>query len=238
MNKHTDFSFARSTRARAQRRRPVAAAMSCVALGALLAGCAGLDDGPLPRMESRPPAPMPGGQGPAPLSAGGASGGIGASGGGSAGPRAASPSGGRAADPAPVASKAGAAPDWVAVYESPRDAPYGEQRVIYVDRQNVETRQLEGLTYYLARTREVKRTTSKAAIQELAVICEGTPLAPATSLRGEGTEEGNGSYSIRPARGALDSLSQFSTQRIRIDPKNPTTFVVRAICMLGMERKG
>lgn len=199
-------------------------------LCALLAGCGGLGDGPLPRMESRPPAPMSGGQGPAPLSSARES---------AAGSGRDASTGGRVSDdPAPVTSKADSAPDWVAVFESPRDAPYAEQRVIYVDRKNIRSGQLEKLTYYLARTREVKRTTSKATIQEIAVICEGTPIAPASSLRGEGTEEGNGNYSIRPARGSLDSLSQFSTQRIRIDPKNPTTFVIRAICLLGIEGKG
>ena len=175
----------------------------------LHSGCASLDDGPTPRAESRPPRPMSGTQ-PASASAGSDA----------------------------VTSKADSAPDWVAVFESPRDAPYADQRVIYVDRKNIQTRKLENLTYYLARTREVRRTTSKATIQELAVICEGTPIAPATSLRGEGSEEGSGNYSIRPARGALESLSQFSTQRIRADQNNPTTFVVRAICLLGMEGKG
>ena len=199
---------------------------------ALLAGCAGLDDGPLPRMESRAPRPMSGGQGPAPLSAG-ADAPVRAD----RGP-APSSGAGSSGDPAPVASKAASAPDWVAVFESPREAPYADQRVIYVDRKNLRTGQVENLTYYLARTREVKRTSSRATIQELAVICEGTPIAPASSLRGEGTEEGSGNYSIRPARGSLDSLSQFSTQRIRIDPKNPTTFVIRAICLMGMESKG
>ncbi len=180
---------------------------------------------------------MPGGQGPAPLSAGSTAGSTPAAS-AAGGARDAQSGAARSADPAPVASKAGTAPDWVAVFESPPDAPYADQRVIYVDRKNFQTRQIENLTYYLARTREVKRTASKATIQELAVICEGTPIAPAVSLRGEGTDEGNGNYSIRPARGSLDSVSQFSTQRIRIDPKNPSTFVVRAICLLGTEARG
>ena len=56
-----------------------------------------------------------------------------------------------------------------------------------------------------------------------------------TSLRGEGTEESNGSYALKRAPGALTSISQFSTQRIRPDPNNPSTFIVRAICLLGTE---
>lgn len=123
--------------------------------------------------------------------------------------------------------------DWVAVYESPRDAKYSDQRVIYVDRNSVEPMPLEQLTYYLARTREVTRSGAKAKIQEIAVICEGTPIAPATSLRGEGTEESGGSYSLKRAATPLTTISQFSTQRLRIDANNPNTFIVRAVCMLG-----
>ncbi|MGE0802389.1 MAG: hypothetical protein AB7O55_29080 [Lautropia sp.] len=127
--------------------------------------------------------------------------------------------------------------DWVAVYESPPETRYGDQRVVYVDRASVQPQPLDKLTYYLARTREVSRSTSKAKIQELAVLCEGTPNAPATALRGEGTEESNGSYSLKRASSALTSASQFTTARIRPDPNNPGTFVVRAICLIGTEPK-
>ena len=123
--------------------------------------------------------------------------------------------------------------EWVAVYESPRDAKYSEQRVIYVDRNSVQPHPLDKLTYYLARTREVTRSGSKPKIQEIAVICEGTPIAPATSLRGEGTEESGGTYSLKRAAAPLTSVSQFSTQRVRADANNPNTFIVRAVCMLG-----
>ena len=123
--------------------------------------------------------------------------------------------------------------EWVAVYESPRDAKYSEQRVIYVDRNSVQPHPLEKLTYYLARTREVTRSGGKPKVQEIAVICEGTPIAPATSLRGEGTEENGGAYSLKRAATPLTSVSQFSTQRVRADANNPNTFIVRAVCMLG-----
>jgi hypothetical protein len=123
--------------------------------------------------------------------------------------------------------------EWVAVYESPAGARYNEQRVIYVDRNSVEPHPLDKLTYYLARTREVSRAGTKPKIQEIAVLCEGAPIAPATSLRGEGTEESGGSYSLKRAATPLTSISQFSTQRVRIDANNPNTFIVRAICMLG-----
>ena len=126
--------------------------------------------------------------------------------------------------------------DWVAVYESQPGARYADQRVIYVDRANVQTGRIEQLTYYLARTREVSRSATRAKVQELAVICEGTPIAPATALRGEGTEDGNGNISMKRAPGALTSVSQFSTQRVRIDANNPNTFIVRAICRLGTEK--
>ncbi len=123
--------------------------------------------------------------------------------------------------------------DWVAVFESPPGARYNEQRVIYVDRSSVAPQPLEKLTYYLARTREVSRSGAKPKIQEIAVLCEGDPVAPATSLRGEGTEEAGGSYSVRRAALPLTSVSQFSTQRLRPDANNPNTFIVRAVCMLG-----
>ncbi len=123
--------------------------------------------------------------------------------------------------------------EWVAVYESPPEARYNEQRVIYVDRNSVEPHPLDKLTYYLARTREVSRSGAKPKIQEIAVLCEGAPSAPATSLRGEGTEESGGSYSLKRAATPLTSISQFSTQRLRADANNPNTFIVRAICVLG-----
>jgi hypothetical protein len=123
--------------------------------------------------------------------------------------------------------------EWVAVFESPPGARYNDQRVIYVDRNSVSPHPLDNLTYYLARTREVSRSGSKPKIQEIAVLCQGTPSAPATSLRGEGTEEGSGSYSIKRAATPLTSVSQFSTQRLRPDPENPNTFIVRAVCVLG-----
>lgn len=123
--------------------------------------------------------------------------------------------------------------DWVAVFESPPGSRYSEQRVIYVDRNSVQPQQLENLTYYVARTREVTRSGSKPKVQEIAVLCEGSPIAPATSLRAEGTEESNGSYSLKRSPTPLTSVNQFSTQRVRADPSNPTPFVVRAVCMLG-----
>jgi hypothetical protein len=122
--------------------------------------------------------------------------------------------------------------EWVAVFESPPEARYNEQRVIYVDRNSVEPHRLENLTYYLARTREVSRSGAKPKIQELAVLCEGAPVAPATALRGEGTEDG-GTYSLKRAATPLTSVSQFSTQRLRPDASNPNTFIVRAVCVLG-----
>jgi hypothetical protein len=123
--------------------------------------------------------------------------------------------------------------DWVAVYESPQGTRYNDQRVIYVDRNSVAPHSLDKVTYYLARTREVSRSGTKPKIQEIAVLCEGAPIAPATSLRGEGTEESGGSYSLKRAATPLTSISQFSTQRVRVDANNPNTFIVRAICMLG-----
>ncbi len=125
--------------------------------------------------------------------------------------------------------------DWVAVYESPPEARYADQRVIFVDRASVQPNKLENVTYFVARTREVSRSATRGKIQELAVICEGTPMAPATALRGEGTEDASGGIAMKRAPGVLNSLSQFSTQRVRIDANNPNTFIVRAICMLGLE---
>jgi len=150
--------------------------------------------------------------------------------------------GGPAAGPARAAEDAGEPTEtrratgkveWVAVFESAPGARYNDQRVIYVDRNSVQPQQLENLTYYLARTREVTRAGSKPKVQEIAVLCEGSPVAPATSLRAEGTEEGNGSYSLKRSPTPLTSVNQFSTQRVRADPNNPTPFVVRAVCLLG-----
>jgi len=140
-----------------------------------------------------------------------------------------------AVDPGPAVetTKPGGKVEWVAVFESPPDARYSEQRVIYVDRNSVEPHRLENLTYYLARTREVSRSGAKPKIQELAVLCEGAPSAPATALRGEGTEEGGGSYALKRSSTPLTSVSQFSTQRLRPDVTNPNTFIVRAVCVLG-----
>lgn len=135
--------------------------------------------------------------------------------------------------PPPVIAAPSGKVDWVAVFESPPGARYNEQRVIYVDRSSVAPQPLEKLTYYLARTREVSRSGAKPKVQEIAVLCEGDPIAPATSLRGEGTEEAGGNYSIRRAALPLTSVSQFSTQRLRPDASNPNTFIVRAVCMLG-----
>lgn len=128
-----------------------------------------------------------------------------------------------------------AKPDWAPVFETPPGTRYGEQTVIYVDRNSLTEHKLENLTYYQAITREVRSASSGARIQELAVLCEGSPIAPATSLRGEGSENRDGSYRIRRAPTPLTSLSQFSTHRIPIDPKVPSTFVVRAICLLGTD---
>ncbi len=175
----------------------------------LLASCAA-PDGPAPDRSPGPAAP-------------------------SSGPAAGAPSRPAGAElPSETTRPAGKA-QWVAVYESPPGTRYAEQRVIYVDRASVQPQPIEKLTYYLARTREVNSAGGKPKIQELAVLCEGTPSAPATSLRGEGTEESNGSYALKRAPGALTSISQFSTQRIRPDPNNPSTFIVRAICLLGTE---
>ena len=140
-----------------------------------------------------------------------------------------------AVDPGPAVetTKPSGKVEWVAVFESPPDARYSDQRVIYVDRNSVEPHRLENLTYYLARTREVTRSGAKPKIQELAVLCEGAPIAPATSLRGEGTEEGGGSYALKRSSAPLTSISQFSTQRLRPDVSNPNTFIVRAVCVLG-----
>ena len=125
--------------------------------------------------------------------------------------------------------------DWVAVYETPPGTRYGDQRVIYVDRASVQPNKVEKLTYFLARTREVSPSSARAKVQELAVICEGTPMAPATSLRGEGTEDGSGNISMKRVPGGVTSVSQFSTQRVRADANNPNTFIVRAICLLGLD---
>ena len=59
------------------------------------------------------------------------------------------------------------------MFESPPGARYSDQRVIYVDRNSVQPQQLDALTYYLARTREVTRSGSKPKVQEIAVLCEG-----------------------------------------------------------------
>jgi hypothetical protein len=189
----------------------------------LLAGCAATDGGdPWADSGPRPAGPAAG----APERSAGA---------GTAPPRAGQASARRADDDAgpTETSRPTGKVDWVAVFESPPGAKYSEQRVIYVDRNSVQPASLDKLTYYLARTREVTRSGAKPKIQEIAVICEGTPLAPATSLRGEGTEEGGGSYSLKRAATPLTSISQFSTQRLRADASNPNTFIVRAICMLG-----
>ncbi|MDO5102986.1 MAG: hypothetical protein Q4D91_08840 [Lautropia sp.] len=126
-------------------------------------------------------------------------------------------------------------PDWAPVFETPPGTRYGDQTVIYVDRNSLTEHKLDKLTYYQAITREVRSASSGARIQELAVLCEGAPIAPATSLRGEGSENRDGSYRIKRAPTPLTSLSQFSTHRIPIDPKVPSTFVVRAICLLGTD---
>lgn len=193
----------------------------------LLAGCAATDQGD-PWADSgrqREPAPArvagPAGAG----AAGAASSAVGAGQGGAQ-------RGNESATPTETTRPSGKV-EWVAVFESPPGARYGDQRVIYVDRNSVQPQPLDKLTYYVARTREVTRSGAKPKIQELAVLCEGAPIAPATSLRGEGTEESGGSYSLKRAAAPLTSVSQFSTQRLRADASNPTTFIVRAICLLG-----
>ncbi len=191
----------------------------------LLAACAATDggSGQDPWADSGP-LRVPAAERPASAGGGGGGGGADARRGGTP-----------AAEPGTVAETARPAGkvEWVAVYESPPGTRYNEQRVIYVDRNNVEPHSLDKLTYYLARTREVSRTGAKPKIQEIAVLCEGAPVAPATSLRGEGTEESSGSYSLKRAATPITSVSQFSTQRLRVDANNPNTFIVRAICMLG-----
>lgn len=127
-------------------------------------------------------------------------------------------------------------PDWAAVYETPPGTRYREQQLIYVDRNSLKEHKLDGkLSYYTATTRELHPASGSARIQELAVLCEGAPIAPATSLRGEGSENRDGSYRLQRAKNPITSLEQFSTQRIPIDAKVPSTFVVRAICLLGTD---
>lgn len=131
--------------------------------------------------------------------------------------------------------KSAGKPDWAAVYETPRGTRYRDQTLIYVDRNSLQEHKLEQYTYYTATTREVHPSDSGARIQELAVLCEGAPIAPATSLRAEGSENRDGSYKLQRAKKPITSLSQFATQRIPIDAKVPSTFVVRAICLLGTD---
>lgn len=127
-------------------------------------------------------------------------------------------------------------PDWAAVYESPQGTRYREQQLIFVDRKSLKEHKLNNqYTYYTATTREIHPSSSGARIQELAVLCEGAPIAPATSLRGEGVESRDGTYRIKRAKDPITSLEQFATQRIPIDAKVPSTFVVRAICLLGTD---
>jgi hypothetical protein len=220
----------------------------------LFGACAGLESaGPPPRQGGAPP--LPGGDGPSSITAprsqtpaGAASGGATTRAGGSArqtdGQDTTAPAGRTDQTPsdgdrgATVTNRPNTKPDWVAVFESPREAAYNEQRVIYVDRSNLQTQKLDNLTYYLARTREVRRNDARPKIQELAVLCEGSKIAPATSLRGEGTEDGSGNYTVRQAPTPLTSIDQFATQKVRIDPGNPNTFVIRAICLMGTERRG
>lgn len=124
--------------------------------------------------------------------------------------------------------------DWAPVYDSGAGS---DQRVVYIDRANVTPEKLDNLTYYTARTREVRGAMARPLIQEIAVICEGTPKAPATAVRGEGTEDGKGTLSIRSATTPL-SLDQFTSMKgLRLDANNPTAFVVRAVCMIGPESK-
>ena len=205
-----------------------------LAASLLLMACADLEGaGPPPRQSGM--GSMSGGSAASP-SSGGLSSTPGASSSTPARPAAGAQA--AAADGPTVSSRPAGKPDWVAVFESPREAGYGDQQVIYVDRANLQVQKLDKYTYYLARTREVRRTSSTPKIQEIAVLCEGAPNAPATSLRGEGTEDRNGGYSIRQAAAPLTSIDQFSTQKVRIDPNNPNTFVIRAICLLGIERSG
>ena len=70
-------------------------------------------------------------------------------------------------------------PDWAAVYETPPGTRYREQQLIYVDRRSLREHKLDKLTYFTATTREVRPAFSGARIQELAVLCEGAPIAPA-----------------------------------------------------------
>ena len=202
---------------------------------ALIAGCAATDGGGSgadPWADSGPRR-APATEQPA-ASSGGANRGVPSAAG--AGKSGGSPTGaargGSTETPTEIARPTGKV-EWVAVFESPPGAKYNDQRVIYVDRNSVQPHPIESLTYYLARTREVTRSGAKPKIQEIAVLCEGSPIAPATSLRGEGTEENGGSYSLKRAAAPLTSVSQFSTQRLRADANNPNTFIVRAVCLLG-----
>lgn len=229
-------------------RLPVAwSTFAAIALTGLLAACANLDEaGPAPRSPGGglggTGAMGSGGMGSGGMGGGGLGSGSLGSSGPAATPRAGASadggSGGAGAEGPTVSSRPAGKPDWVAVYESPREAGYNDQTVVYVDRANLQVQKLDKYTYYLARTREVRRTSGTPKIQELAVLCEGSPIAPATSLRGEGTEDRSGGYSIRQAAEPLKSIDQFSTQKVRIDPNNPNTFVIRAICMLGTEKSG
>lgn len=217
------------------------ASLGVVLAGSLVAACANLDGaGPPPRQSGL--GSIGGGQGPTPMGGGLSSGGLSGSGPSTSsreGPRRAASALDEDGGGAPaVTSRPAGTPDWVAVYESPREARYDDQVVIYVDKANLQVQQLEQYTYYLARTRQIGRSSTTPRIQEIAVLCEGSPIAPATSLRGEGTEDRSGNYSIRQASAPLASIDQFSTQKVRIDPGNPNTFVIRAICLLGTERSG
>ena len=207
-----------------------------LAASLVVSACADLEGaGPPPRQSGL--GSLSGSMGSSPSSAG-MSAGAGAGSAPSAASRAPRADEAAPGDGPSVSTRPAGKPDWVAVFESPREANYSDQQVIYVDRANLQVQKLDQYTYYLARTREVRRTNSTPKIRELAVLCEGTPSAPATSLRGEGTEDRNGNYSIQQAAAPLTSVDQFSTQKVRIDPNNPNTFVIRAICLLGIERSG
>lgn len=131
-----------------------------------------------------------------------------------------------------LCSPASFSADWLLIDEVNRVQVnlYLQESSYYIDKSSLTSSIVEGLRYELAllQTRTPRKPSS---VDQIAVLCEKSPIAPALSVRKMGSVQPNGEVIFDLDFGTITTLSDFQLTNLgRNSPDSLFTLAAKAIC--------
>lgn len=123
------------------------------------------------------------------------------------------------------------AEEWMLIHETNVPSIYAQASAIYLDKASLTSGNIEGGTYISARTKQVEKNKASSYIEDVAVVCQGSSIAPALYIQRMGNMLANGEVSFSRDSGPPKTFDSFNFKNMNIkQPISVFSIVAKAVC--------